>query len=206
MVLPGVPPTESDDAASERSLVARLKAGEDAAFEELVRAHGPRMLAVARRFLPQEADAQDALQDALVNVVRAVHTFDCNSRLTTWLHRVVVNAALMRIRSRSRRSERCMEAGAVEVASQPRGRAAWAWSASDLLSKAELREIVREEIARLPEPHRVVLMLRDVEGLELREIASLVDAGLTTVKMRLHHGRRALRAALEPRLAASKAS
>jgi RNA polymerase sigma-70 factor (ECF subfamily) len=98
-----------------------------------------------------------------------------------------------------------MEGETIEAAT-PRGESAWSWSASDLLTRSELRVIVREEIARLPEPQRVVLLLRDVEGLELREIASLVGAGLTTVKMRLHHGRRVLRAALEPRLASSKAS
>jgi RNA polymerase sigma-70 factor (ECF subfamily) len=187
-------------------LVARLKQGDERAFEELVRAQGPRMLAVIRRFLPQEADAQDALQDAFVSVTRAISGFDGASLLSTWLHRVAVNAALMRIRSRSRRAEVTADEGTLDAALDERAPASWSRTASELLSRAELRQIVREEIARLPDAYRIVLVLREVEGLELLEVASLVGIGLTTLKARLHRARQALRAALGPRLAASEVS
>jgi len=181
--------------------VARLRRGEDSAFEELVRAHGPRMLAVAKRYLPQETDAQDALQDAFINVARSIGTFNGESLLGTWLHRVIVNAALMRLRTRGRRTELCADTATLEAASESNGVSRDTWTTAEPLARAELRRMVREEVARLPESYRVVLVLRDLEGQDLREIAALLDVGLTTVKMRLHHGRRALRAALEPRLA-----
>lgn len=187
-------------------LVRRLQGGEDAAFEELVRLHGPRMLAVARRYLPGEADAEDALQDALVSVARSIGSFEGGSRLSTWLHRVVVNAALMRIRARSRRPEHAADEATLEAASGASGRSEATCSTTESASKAELRGLVREEIQRLSEAHRVVLVLRDMEGMDLDQIAAVLGVGLTTVKMRLHHGRRALRAALEPRLAPSKTS
>src|SRR5689334_6179968 len=98
----------------EEELVVRLKAGDEAAFETLVRTHGPRMLAVARRYLSREADAQDALQDAFVNVVRAIGSFAGNSRLSTWLHRVVVNSALMKIRSARRQPVEAMDTAVIQ--------------------------------------------------------------------------------------------
>jgi len=181
--------------------VSRLQRGDELAFEELVRAHGPRMLAVAKRYLPQESDAQDALQDAFISVARGIHAFAGDSLLGTWLHRIVVNAALMRIRARGRRSETPTDGATLEAASDARGVTHSPSHAGEPMARAELRRLVRDEVARLPDSYRVVLVLRDLEGQDLREIAVLLDVGLTTVKMRLHHGRRALRAALEPRLA-----
>src|SRR5512135_3173100 len=96
----GVPQTEDDG-----ELVARLRAGDGAAFESVVRSHGPRLLAVARRFLRNEQDAQDALQDAFLSAFRSIDGFQGEARLSTWLHRIVVNAALMKLRSRKGRTE-----------------------------------------------------------------------------------------------------
>ena len=84
-------------------LVARLKAGEEDAFEEVVRTLGGRMLAVARRFVEDEEAARDVVQDAFLSAFRGIRQFDGNAQLSTWLHRIVVNAALMRLRARQRR-------------------------------------------------------------------------------------------------------
>src|SRR5690349_6747188 len=89
----------------ESALVSALRAGDAAAFEQVVRQYGPRLLAVARQILGNEDDAQDALQHALLTAVRSIGSFEGKSRLSTWLHRVVVNAALMRLRSRKRKRE-----------------------------------------------------------------------------------------------------
>ncbi len=192
---------ETRDGANGPDFLSRLQRGDELAFEELVRTHGPRMLAVAKRYLPQESDAQDALQDAFISVARSIQTFAGESLLGTWMHRIVVNAALMRIRARGRRSVTFADDATLEAASDSRGTARDLSGAGEPLARAELRRLVREEVAKLPDSYRVVLVLRDLEGQDLREIAALLDLGLTTVKMRLHHGRRALRAALEPRLA-----
>ena len=188
-------PTPTEEA----SLVANLRAGDDAAYETLVRTYGPRMLAVARRYLPQEADAQDALQEAFVLVFRSIDGFAGQSRLSTWLHRIVVNCALMRIRARSRRPEEPLEPSTVDVVTASAAqRAAAGTSAVAVLAKEEVRERVRSCLDSLPDAYRAVLRLRDVEGLELREIARLLDLGLSTVKNRIHRGRHALRVMLGP--------
>ncbi|HKR65409.1 MAG TPA: sigma-70 family RNA polymerase sigma factor, partial [Thermoanaerobaculia bacterium] len=87
----------------------RLQSGDAAAFEELVRTHGPRLLRVARRILMSEEDARDAVQDAFVAAFKSIGKFNAQSQLSTWLHRVVINASLMRLRTKKRRPEEDIE-------------------------------------------------------------------------------------------------
>jgi RNA polymerase sigma-70 factor (ECF subfamily) len=186
-----VPPT----ADAETSLLEQLRRGEEEAFETLVRTYGPRLLAVARRYLPREADAEDALQDALLNVHRSIASFQGESRLGTWLHRVTVNAALMRIRARNRRPDPSPDSLGWQALAAREG-PVWAFSPTEALSRSEVRFRLQDGMARLPEGIRAVVRLRDIEGIDLREIATLLGIGLSTVKSRLHRGRSALRACL----------
>ncbi|MEK6703718.1 MAG: sigma-70 family RNA polymerase sigma factor, partial [Planctomycetota bacterium] len=101
-------PPAAFDPGDEPGLLSAIKAGDPRAFERPVNETGPRMLAVARRMLP-EADAQDAVQDAFVSALRALPGFDGRSKLSTWLHRIVVNACLMKLRKQTRRGERSIE-------------------------------------------------------------------------------------------------
>ena len=107
MSLSQTDPTAPD--ADEKALLARLRAGENAAFEQLIRVYGGRLLAVARRFLPVEEDARDAVQEAFLNAFRSLDRFEGGSRVSTWLHRIAVNAALMKLRSKRRKPERSIE-------------------------------------------------------------------------------------------------
>jgi RNA polymerase sigma-70 factor (ECF subfamily) len=184
----------------EAELVARLRAREEAAFEQLVRVYGPRMLSVARRFLPDDSDAQDALQDAFVSVFRSIPGFTGGSRLSTWLHRIVVNAALMKIRSRKRRPAGAIDALPLELAETggDRPTTEWSLSAAEAMASREMRSRVRECIARIPEAYRTVLLLRDIEGLPVRDVGNLLGISPGTVKMRLHRARHALRGLLDP--------
>src|SRR5205085_3204271 len=95
---PPVPPRDAD-------LVARLRAGDEAAYETLVREQGGRMLSVARRLLRDEDEARDAVQESFLSAFRSIGSFEGHSRLSTWLHRIVVNTALMRLRKRKSRRE-----------------------------------------------------------------------------------------------------
>ena len=95
--------------ADESALIEALQRGEDSAFELLVADHGGRMLAVARRMLNNEDEAQDAVQEAFLSAFKAIGRFKADAKLSTWLHRIVVNACLMRIRTRRRRPERSIE-------------------------------------------------------------------------------------------------
>ncbi len=184
-----LPPTASD-----AELVERLKAGDDAAYETLVRVHGPRMLSVARRYFPQEADAQDALQDAFLHVVKGIHTFEGQSKLSTWLHRVVANAALMRIRSRTRRPEEPTAPPALQGLADGRMSARpWDLTPSAILSDKDLRDRVRSCVDRLPEGYRIVVCLKDIQGIDVDEVGRLLGLTRSTVRIRLHRGRQALR-------------
>src|SRR5678816_378355 len=97
------------DRSADSALVARLQRGDPEAFETLVRAHSGRLLDVARRFLPNEQDAQDAVQDAFIRAFRAIGGFQERSQLHTWLHRIVVNSALMKLRERRRKPEESID-------------------------------------------------------------------------------------------------
>ena len=189
--------------ADETSLVGRLRAGEDAAYEEIVRLYGGRLLAVARRMLGDEDDARDVVQESFLSAFKAIDGFQGDARLSTWLHRIAVNHALMRIRSRKRHPEekiddllpRYREDGHRLEPAVP-----WRELSDELLSQGETRVRVREAIARLPEGHRTVLLLRDIEEMDTAEVAELMGMTKNAVKTRLHRARQALRELLEPHL------
>jgi RNA polymerase sigma-70 factor (ECF subfamily) len=189
---------------AETALVQRLKAGDEAAYEEVVRTLGGRMLAVARRFLQDEDAARDAVQDAFLSAFRSIGRFDGHSQFSTWLHRIVVNAALMRIRTRQRRPEQSIEPMLPRF--QEDGHHAepiisWAESAEARLEREETQALVRAAIDELPETYRTVLLLRDIEERSTREAAELVGVTENALKLRLHRARQALATVLRQRLA-----
>ncbi len=192
-----------DVVSDEQLLVARLRAGDDAAFEELVRTYTPRLLGLARRIVGNEEDARDVLQDAFLSAFRSIERFQGDARLGTWLHRIVVNTALMKLRRRRRKPEESIEP--LLPAFQSDGHFAekfssWAGGeAADVaLSRSETRELIRGLIEQLPESFRTVLLLRDIEGLDTEETARVLDTTPNAVKIRLHRARQALRTLLAP--------
>lgn len=185
------------------SLVLRLQRGEDAAFEELVRAHGGRLLRVARRLLNSEEDARDAVQDAFVSAFKSIGTFESASTLSTWLHRIVVNACLMRLRTKRRKPEEDIEQYLPKFLAddhQVEPNVRWSESAETAIERSELRELVRKSINELPDTYRSVLLMRDIEELSTEEVASMLGTTANAVRIRLHHARQALRALLDPHL------
>ncbi len=192
-------PGSTDEAA----WVSALRAGDEQAFEKLVRAYSGRMLAVARRMLQNESDAEDAVQEAFLSAFRAIDRFQGGSRLSTWLHRIVVNAALMKLRSRQRRPEDPIEEllpKFLEDGHPVRPAVEWKESAQTALEREELRAAVRASIDQLPESYRTVLLLRDIEELDTQETARLLELSPNAVKIRLHRARQALRGLLDPHL------
>jgi RNA polymerase sigma-70 factor (ECF subfamily) len=193
---------------AESDELARLRSGDEAAFAAFVRRESPRLLAVARRILRSDEEARDAVQDAFVSAWRNLATFEGGSRLSTWLHRIAVNAALMRLRSRRRRREQPIEdllPRFAEDGHHAQPVAAWTPQEACPLERAELRAVVRDCIDRLPESHRLALVLRDIEGLDTAEAAAALGIRPDALKMRLHRARQALRTLLEPyRVAAER--
>jgi RNA polymerase sigma-70 factor (ECF subfamily) len=179
----------------DQTLLAGLRAGDQQAFETLVRVYGGRMLAVARRFVRHDEDAQDIVQSAYLNAFRAVSRFEGHCLIGTWLHRIVVNTALMTLRSRRRKPEASIED--LLPAFQEDGHhveqfSDWTAPADELIHRAETRAMVRACIDRLPDNYREVLMLRDIEELSTDEAARMLAITPTAVKVRLHRARQAL--------------
>ncbi len=190
-------------AADEAGLLARLRAGDDVAYEELVVRYAPQLLAVIRRYLPEEHDAQDALQEAFLSVFKAIERFQGDSSLATWLHRIAVNSALMRLRTRRRRPEKAIEdllPRFVEDGHRADPRAVWSIRPDEAIVNRELRQVVRSAIDELPESYRTILLLRDIEERTTEEVADLLKLSLANVKTRLHRARQALRELLDRRL------
>lgn len=196
------PPTRGTAAADggEQALLAGLRNGDPAAFELLVRQETGPCLAAARRLLRNEEDARDAVQEAFLSAFKAIGTFQGSSRLGTWLHRIVINTALMRLRSRRCRPERSIEDllpqfnedGHHLVPPAP-----VADDAAERLLLAERRHLVHDAIDLLPDNYREVVLLRDFEGLCTEECATLLGTTPNAVKIRLHRARQALRTLLE---------
>ncbi len=190
-------PTEID----EPTLVARLRAGDEAAYETFVRLHGGRMLSVARRFLGNDDEARDAVQDAMVSAFRSIDRFEGTAKISTWLHRIVVNAALMRLRRRKRRPEESLEDVLPRFRDDGHRVLAddeWRVSPAIAVEREEVQVLVRKAIEELPETYRNVLLLRDIEQLDTAEVSQLLGVTENAVKIRLHRARQALRAKLAP--------
>ena len=176
-----------------------LRTGDSEAFELLVRRYGGRMLAAARRIVRDESNARDAVQEAFLSVFRSIGNFAEEAALGTWLHRIVVNAALMQIRSRRRRCEEPIE----QLLPRFDESGDWANEACPANPVEELHEsrerlaFVRKSLDKLPERYRTVLILRDIEDLDTGHVARMLNITPTAVKVRLHRARLALKTLVE---------
>jgi len=186
----------------EDQLLECLRAGDESCYEKLVRKLGPRVLATARRYLRSEADAADCFQDTFLVVFESINKFEQRSSLSTWIRGITINQCLMRIRKQARRQEQSIEhmlpifdehGDRIEAAS-PRQSAA----ISKLIDTEQMRSIVRQNINTMPDDHRLVLLLRDIDGYTTKETAAILGIKINAVKTRLHRARSALRYLLEP--------
>lgn len=187
---------ERAGSSPESSLILRLQAGEDDAYHELLRTHGGLLLAVARRLVRNEEDARDCVQDAFLSAFRSIDRFEGKAKLGTWLHRIVVNACLMKLRASRRRPEELVDPQLPEF--DEHGfrigpTEAVQATTDELLERNEVREQVRKAIDSLPENYRTVLVLRDIEELSTAETAEALGMTPGAVKVRLHRARTALR-------------
>ena len=188
-------PSMRGNIVDERALLAALRAGHEWAFETMVRVFGGRLLAVARRFMRNDEDARDVVQSAYLSAFRSLNEFEGACLMSTWLHRIVVNTALMKLRSRRRKPEESIDV--LLPAFQEDGHHVeqfpdWSAPADQLLEQKQTRATVRACIGQLPENYRAVLLLRDIEGRSTQEVAELLTMTPTAVKVRLHRARQAL--------------
>lgn len=189
--------SQLDDVA----LVERLKARDKAALEELVRRHGSKIYGVALQITRDEHEAQEVVQDALVNIWNKIEYFEGRSALTSWLYRVTANAALMKLR-RNKKFEQQISLDATRddedlpVIELPDAKS----EPTRVLTRAELAARMQQAIDALAEPYRTTVLLADVEEMSMEEIAEAMGVTVPAVKSRLHRARLALRKALLPYL------
>lgn len=172
------------DGRSDQELLSLHAAGDPDAFGELVRRHRDRLWAVALRTLGDREEAADAVQDALVSAYRAAHTFRGESAVTTWLHRITVNACLDRARkAASRRTSPLDDTERLERLLEPHE------SAEAPAERQDLHRQLLAALSTLPADQRAVLVLVDMEGYPVAEAARMLDVPVGTVKSRCARGR-----------------
>lgn len=175
--VPLVPGPEDDDARDRALLAAHLR-GDGDAFGALVAHHRDRLWAVALRTLGDREEAADALQDALLSAYRSAHTYRGEARVTTWLHRVVVNASLDRARRKAVRPTVPLPDTGAEPAAP-----------GDALADRETALDVEAALAALPPDQRAAIVLVDLQGLPVDEAARVLGVPAGTVKSRCSRGR-----------------
>jgi len=179
-----LPPRDSAE------FVSRLRAGDRRAFEELVRTQQHRVYGLALRMLGNAAEAQDVAQEAFLRAHRGLADFRGAARLSTWLYQIVSRLCLNRLAGSERRLARHGEEALARVPDARPG-------PDQALERGELEEALHRAIAELPEERRIVVVLRDVEGLAYEEIAEVLELPVGTVRSRLHRARLDLKEKLE---------
>ena len=188
---------------ADEAVVHDLLMRDRASVESFVRANAGWMHRVARRYLHDEGLAEDCVQESFARMFAALDCFEHRSRLKSWLHRIVVNTALMKLRSIRRHREEPLDSAVLMLDCQSAriaGHWAEATTPADNLDRAEASAIVVRGINSLPENYRVVLQLLDIDGLDTSSVATALNLSQSNVKVRLHRARRALKCLIEPAL------
>jgi len=167
--------------------------------EHVFREHAPRIYHIARRMLNNDADAEDVTQDVLLQVIRKLDTFRGDSQLSTWLHRVTVNAALaFREKRANRQKHETANGDALEIAPTNGSVKRWNVEPDEPVLEAEQTAAIERAIGDLPGPFRDVYVLADVEGMPNSDIADMLGLSVPAVKSRLHRARLRMRDSLAP--------
>ena len=199
--LPKQENTEDLTSASDERLLGLTRARNLDAFETLIGRYEDKMYRLAFRFMRNESDAKEVVQDTLLSVWRNLDSFKGDAQFSSWLYRVTANAALMRLRTQRRHPEvstEDLEPGFLDTRPPAYGRIApagenWARRPDDELQSEELRQRIQAAVDKLPEIYREVFLIRDVDGMSTEETAEILGVSVPTVKTRLHRARMALR-------------
>jgi RNA polymerase sigma-70 factor, ECF subfamily len=200
MASPTTPDSGSPPPVTDEELVARARTQDFGAFEQLVERYEDKVYRLAFRFVRNETEAKEIVQDTFLSIWRKLDTFKGDAQFGSWLYRVAANAALMRLRSQRRHPEVSTEELPVDFLDTyghlPAPGDNWARRPDDELQSDELRRRIQSAVDDLPEIYRTVFLVRDVEGLSTEETAEVLGISVPTVKTRLHRARLALRQAI----------
>jgi RNA polymerase sigma-70 factor (ECF subfamily) len=189
------------DDAPDEELVAAVVGGDSTAFEPLVRRYTDRVFRLARGFVKTDHEAEDIVQETFLNVFRSIDRFQGNAQFGSWIYRITVNTALMRLRYRRRRPEASLDD--IGEGSDDRGHhdapmLVDVRTAHDDVDRSQVAARIQNAVDELDEMYRVVFVMRDIDGLSILETAEALGLTEAAVKSRLHRARLQLRAALEP--------
>ncbi|HEX3052554.1 MAG TPA: sigma-70 family RNA polymerase sigma factor [Aggregatilineaceae bacterium] len=176
------------------ALIARLRAGDQSAYAQLVEEHASRVYRLALRMMGNEADAEDVLQETFLSAFKSIDHFESRSSLSTWLYRIATNAALMRLRRKEPEQVSVDEPLESEEGDlMPRQFFDFCCLPEEDLLRDEARAEMQRAINELPATLRSVFLLRDIEGLSTEETAEALDLSISAVKSRLMRARLKLR-------------
>ena len=175
------------------ALVEASRSGDIAAFEELVRRYDRKLLRIAHQVTNSLEDAQDAVQETFLKAYQKLNQFQGTSKFSTWLIRIALNESLMKLRKRRHIQDLPLEYKDPNGENLPLDVADWSPNPEQLYSRVELQEIFRKTFEELPPILRVVFVLRDVEGLSIKETSAILDLQPSAVKARLLRARLQLR-------------
>ena len=193
-------PSQSLD-LNESELVSQSRNGDRAAFTELVNRYAAKVFRLARHITKNDHDAEDVLQEAFLKAYSRLDQFQGNSRFYTWLVRIAVNEALMKLRrAKTRKTVSLDQELESEDGSLPRETASEEESPEERYGRLETREYLTQAIDSLSEAYRSVFVLRDIEGLSTEETAEMLDLSVSAVKSRLLRARLQLREKLKRHL------
>lgn len=179
---------------SDEQLVAEFNTGSICAYEELIQRYAGKAYSLAQRLTRNAEDAEEVLQDVFVTVYRKLSKFEGKSTFSSWLYRVTVNAAFMKLRKRKNHSTMSVEDVLPNILHGALARTAPNTGEGDKVTEQhELSAALEDAIGRLPEEYRPVFILRDVDGLSSREVGKILNISVPAVKSRLHRSRMMLR-------------
>jgi RNA polymerase sigma-70 factor, ECF subfamily len=183
---------------TDNMLVGKVRAGSIEAYEELISRYEAKVYNLAMRFTRNPEDAEEVLQDVFATIYTKLDGFRGQSAFSSWLYRIIVNAAFMKLRKRKQQAaisiedltpavrQMCMEGDALHAA-----------RSDSVTITRELRHVLERAVGRLPEQYRAVFVLRDVDGLSNQEVSQILSLSIPAVKSRLHRSRLMLRRRLK---------
>ena len=183
---------------SDVTLVKKFKKGCQDSFEEIINRYESKVFQLALRFTRNQEDAEEVMQDVFTTIYKKIDGFQGKSAFSSWLYRIVVNAAFMKLRKRKQHNTVSIEDLAPAVRQFCMERENVFHERSDsLASSRELRDTIQGAINKLPRQYRAVFVLRDVDGLSNQEVSEILQLSIPAVKSRLHRSRLMLRKRLQ---------
>ena len=194
-------PANPSEAASEQALIASILAGQRENFHFLIRPYEQQLYRTALALVKNEAEAEDVVQDAVLKAYRKLASFRGDAKFSTWLIAITLNEARGRLRKESRAVfDSLDEQREGNGDYTPAALTDWREVPLAVLEREEIRALVQQAIAELPETYREIVTLRDVEQMSVNDTASLLGISVALVKVRLHRARMMLQKRLVPHL------